>query len=330
MADGDLVRTIPIEAPDSKGVVFIDGFLWIADTNLDKLHKVDPFTGDTVNTPLPFDTNLVSDLAWDGSVLWGWDGIADKIIEISRDTGATLSSIPVSVPASSGIAVDDDGFWLHDWNVPEIIRVDRTGTIIKKFASPTSSTGARLHFDGLNLWQADISTSPDVVRAIDPETGNVTETFVIDATIQGGNGGVTSEPGRLWVISAVAEKAHLLEASSVPGDGPTTEEEIFQATYANASAAPPKQTALIRPLDVQRSIDTDVSWLAGNPKEWTVDVIIEVGEEDNYRPGNVFFVRADQPGLRAGRKVLLKGFAARDIRPTEFVTCIFTAPSETA
>ena len=110
---------------------------------------------------------------------------------------------------------------------------------------------------------------------------------------------------------------------------PITPEEIFNATYATASAAPPKRTALVRPLDVQRSIDTDVSWLAGNPKEWTLEVIIPVGELQYYRPGNVFFVRADVPGLRDGRKVLLKGFSASDIRPTEPVTCVFTGPSET-
>lgn len=111
------------------------------------------------------------------------------------------------------------------------------------------------------------------------------------------------------------------------GAGPVTPEEIFKATYASASAAPPKQTALVRPLDVQRSIDTDVSWLAGNPKDWIVDMHIDVGELDFYRPGNLFFVQDDQPGLRQGRKVLFKGFAASDIRPNVLVPCVFTAPT---
>ena len=113
--------------------------------------------------------------------------------------------------------------------------------------------------------------------------------------------------------------------------GPTTSEQIFQATYtytyANAGAAPPKRTALVRPLDVQRSIDTDVSWLARNPKTWTVEAPIRLGEADFYRPGNVFWVQANLSGLREGRKVVFKGFAAKDIRPTELAAMVFTSPT---
>ena len=128
----------------------------------------------------------------------------------------------------------------------------------------------------------------------------------------------------------LTELQTFIEDGTVPNSGPTTKEEIFNATYADASAAPPKRTALVRPLDVQRSIDTDVSWLARNPKDWTVKTLIPIGELQFYRPGNIFWVRDNQPGLRQGRNVFFKGFAADDIRPTEFVSCIFTAPTTEA
>lgn len=109
-----------------------------------------------------------------------------------------------------------------------------------------------------------------------------------------------------------------------------TDEQKFQATYANASAADPKPTALIRPADVQRSIDTDVANLANGPNLYTVEVIFDVGELQHLNPFNattgkprVFFVKDDQPGLRQGKNLLLKSYQIRDADPSVPVTCTF-------
>lgn len=102
--------------------------------------------------------------------------------------------------------------------------------------------------------------------------------------------------------------------------GPTTSEERFQASYSAASAAPPKVTALIRPADVQRSIDTDVNNLKDGPKFYTVDAIIPLGELEHLRPGNVFSVQDNQPGLRTAKNLLLKSYRMRSADPTEPVS----------
>lgn len=102
-----------------------------------------------------------------------------------------------------------------------------------------------------------------------------------------------------------------------------TVEQQFQSLFADASAAPPKVTALISPLDCQRSIDTDVTNLLLDPKVWTVEAIIQQGELQYLVPGSLWQVTDDQPGLRSGRKLLLKGYSARDARPHVPMTLTF-------
>jgi len=108
-----------------------------------------------------------------------------------------------------------------------------------------------------------------------------------------------------------------------PTTGPITPEELFQASYADASAAPPKITALISPADVQRSIDTDVSNLVGGPDFYTVEAIFGIGELSDVRQDKLYFVKDDQPGLRDGKLLRLKRYQIRNGDPAVPVTCTF-------
>jgi len=108
-----------------------------------------------------------------------------------------------------------------------------------------------------------------------------------------------------------------------PEIGPTTPEELFQASYADASAAPPKITALISPADVQRSIDTDVTNLVGGPDFYTVEAIFGIGELSSLRQDKLYLVKDDQPGLRDGKLLRLKRCQIRSGDPAVPVTCTF-------
>lgn len=128
-------------------------------------------------------------------------------------------------------------------------------------------------------------------------------------------------------ITSVSRPSTILgissEYSTPVTNPPSTPEEIFSASYARASAAPPKVTALIRPQDVQRSIDTDVNNLASNPRFYTVNLNLDVGELSNLRHDKIWFVRANQPGLRAGKYLRLKAYTINSGDPSVPVTCVF-------
>lgn len=89
-----------------------------------------------------------------------------------------------------------------------------------------------------------------------------------------------------------------------------TIESKFNALHVDAAAAPPQITALNSPTSVQRSIDTDVAFLVGRPMDYFVKAIVPLGKMSELTPANAYSVQADQPGLRAGKTLLLKGIQA--------------------
>jgi len=134
------------------------------------------------------------------------------------------------------------------------------------------------------------------------------------------------ETGTWTQLDSVADSELNNEWNGVafaPNVGPLTPEELFQASYADASAAPPKITALISPADVQRSIDTDVSNLVGGPDFYTVEAIFGIGELSDVRQDKLYFVKDDQPGLRDGKLLRLKRYQIRNGDPAVPVTCTF-------
>ena len=262
----------------------------------------------------------------------------DSISEVSTLAigGSSLGVAHKRISATRTWAVEGSDIRVYDFGGDTITEVDSvaqaespSGAIAKLSSNRAFSrraaaniTGGAISLDSLH----DIDNNP-IFAGDDSGSWAASATPTVTPADEVKLWETTGDPASASDTINTGSRIRFLDFSN--SLGPTTPEQIFNATYSDASAAPPKRTALVRPLDVQRSIDTDVSWLAGNPKEWTLDVIIPVGELQHYRPGNVFFVRADVPGLREGRKVLLKGFSAIDIRPTEPVTCVFTGPSET-
>lgn len=104
---------------------------------------------------------------------------------------------------------------------------------------------------------------------------------------------------------------------------PPTAEELFRATFAEASGNPPLETALINPQDVQRLINHNVSLWAGKPGQWRgqpkwyrfTAQDVRFGQLDKTRPGQLVFVKKDVPGLREGKWLLIMGRESESSRP---------------
>lgn len=130
----------------------------------------------------------------------------------------------------------------------------------------------------------------------------------------------------LWTRDVSPDNVSAIAAERITG--PTTNEELFQANYAQASAEEALITALVSPAPTQRCIDSQAEWLRRDPKEWTLDVVVPIGEREHFVLLKQFDIKADIPGLRTTRRCVLKRFSARSADPSVPVTCTFTAPSK--
>ena len=118
--------------------------------------------------------------------------------------------------------------------------------------------------------------------------------------------GVEAEPSgtggtnRVRAIRRVAV-AQLLEPV------PETAEEIFQSQFAEASGAAPWPSALQSAARIQRLADHNVLQFLGRPRWYELPVYIGYGELDQFQLGTVRTFRADLPGLRDGKKLMIMG-----------------------
>lgn len=214
---------------------------------------------------------------------------------------------PTTDNNSTGSAID------NPWAVPKRVSGDRTtGDPSQTGVTDFQSGGAEAFYSAATAASTDYYASSTQIelfgskgnaRAVEFQTGNIA-------------GWGKTSAFRVRAIRRVSVAALALT-------GPTTDQELFQASYKAAASESPKQTALVRAADVQRSIDTDVSNLKDGPKLYTVEAIFPLGELSNLRQDKVFSVRDDQPGLRTAKNLRLKSYNIRSGLPNVPVTCVF-------
>jgi len=320
MAKGDILTSLT--APDTgiAGATILNGALWVVSANQDKIWNIDKTDGSVISS-FSAGSTRPSGLTNDGTYLYVIDDTSEEVKKFST-AGVLQDTISFSVAdtGSIGLAFDGDNFWLV--RASSVRKFATTGgSVIESFAldvEPGSLFG--ITWDGQKLVVNDNGILVRVAR-----DGTIDEQITTPVSVGAGGLAWDSTSNTVWVGGSP-----IVEIEVNFPIGPSTNEELFQASYADASAADPKVTALIRPADVQRSIDTDVFNLKDGPNLYTVEVIFDVGELSNLNPYNssteaprVFFVKDDQPGLRSGKNLLLKGYTIRDANPSVPVTCTF-------
>lgn len=152
--------------------------------------------------------------------------------------------------------------------------------------------------------------------------------------VGGRNVGLTNRSwkGRIYRVVAKSSSPDASERTDIQlwleglgplPDQPPTPEELFRATFADASGNDPQQTALINPADVQRLINHNVSLWAGRPGRWKgrpkwyefTAEHVPFGSLHKTEPGKRIYVKKDMPGLRHGKWLLILGREADTSRP---------------
>ncbi len=122
----------------------------------DRIHKIDPATGEVVSTiPAPGGGGH-SGLAWGEGTLWVGQYHERKIHQIDPETGAILRTIE-SNRFVTGVTWVDGELWHGTWegDVSDIRRVDRdTGEVLTRLTMPERTMVSGLESDGRDLLYA--------------------------------------------------------------------------------------------------------------------------------------------------------------------------------
>lgn len=165
---GDVVKTIKTPGPCPTGLAHDGKYLWLADSRLDKIFKIDPTSGKIIKT---FDTPGYhpEGLAWDGRYLWHVDSAEKLVYCLDPETGMVLKALESNSDRPRDLAWDGRDLWLTDVRNRTIIRCSPVdGMMVQQFPAPGSEP-AGLEFDGKYLWITD--RAMDRIFLVDPATG---------------------------------------------------------------------------------------------------------------------------------------------------------------
>jgi glutamine cyclotransferase len=187
-SNAEIVREYgPFSGADSVNGVTYDGqHVWFASG--DKLNAFDPSSGKmqrSIEVAAPAGT------AFDGQHLF--QIAEDRIHKIDPNTGRVLATIPApGGGGDSGLAWAEGSLWVGQYRNRKIHQVDpNTGAILRTIESNRFVTGVTW-VDG-ELWHATWEGDESDLRRIDPQTGDVLESFEMPRGV--GVSGLESDGG---------------------------------------------------------------------------------------------------------------------------------------
>lgn len=167
---GDVSRELKLGNRHPTGIAWDGRYYWTADRKTDSFYKIDPTSGETVQT-MESPGYFPSGLTWDGKYLWSTDPTEGKIFATDVSTGRTVRTLDSPSPSPMGIAWDGSYLWLCDNRLDRISKIDPgDGTTIVSFPAPARDPRG-IAFDGTYLWCSD--RIRDEIHMIDPENGIV-------------------------------------------------------------------------------------------------------------------------------------------------------------
>ncbi|HQO76424.1 MAG TPA: transglutaminase domain-containing protein [Candidatus Saccharicenans sp.] len=165
---GEVVKVIKTPGPCPTGLAYDGRFLWLADSRLDKIFKIDPASGQVIKS---FDAPGFhpEGLAWDGKYLWHVDSAEKLVYCLDPETGKVLKALESNSDLPRDLAWDGHDLWMTDVRQKSLLRVSPVdGMMIQTFSAPGSEP-AGLEFDGHYLWVAD--RTMDRIFLVDPSSG---------------------------------------------------------------------------------------------------------------------------------------------------------------
>jgi streptogramin lyase len=173
------------------------------------------------------------DLAWDGSHLWVVDSETHLLYQVDPATGESVRELEIRAEQPQGVTWDGQNLWVLDQEVGIILRLEpdtgeETGSIEAprlEVEGPWSTTG--LTWDGRFLWAAIGAAWCSSFNRIDPDSGQVVESFFPQCDPRG----LASDGTYLWTIAYNGEKLpsklDRRQLSEDPGQMAQSQELLF-------------------------------------------------------------------------------------------------------
>lgn len=173
-----VINTLPTPGRNGQGLTWDGKYLWSSDIIEDTMYKLDPVTGNVLNS---FPVNYtVSGIAWDGvNLLTVRSGAsvatADTILKWDPDTGALSGFTLTNFDRPQGITWDGQYLWVNDFKDGILKRIDPdNGQLVHSIPAP-GNRSIGLAWDGHYLWSDDFGTH--LLYQIEPEDGSVVRTY---------------------------------------------------------------------------------------------------------------------------------------------------------
>jgi glutamine cyclotransferase len=181
---GEMVGTFACPIPMLKALDYHDGYLWgsvwLLNSNPGRLYRIDPATGDTVES-MHAPSNWPCGIAWDGTSLWVTDHSGNmKMFEMDPSDGTVLSSFDIEYSVSSGgLAWDGEYLYYGNTTDEKIYKYTRNGTLDSYLEPPLPGRAPKgVAYDGEHLWVA--LSFVDTLYVMDKDTGDVLRRIYLD------------------------------------------------------------------------------------------------------------------------------------------------------
>jgi len=174
---GQVISSFPSPGNKPTGLTWDGNHLWNADTETNKIYKIDPQTGEVVfSIPGPAGATI-NGLAWDGSYLWCSDNENDRLYQINPGDSSITYIIYLQSTSPRGVAFDGNYLWYQDSGGKSIFKIDpATDSCIDTLISP-GGYNRGLTWDGKYLWSTD--RDKNEIYMVEPVTGIVI--MILDA-----------------------------------------------------------------------------------------------------------------------------------------------------
>jgi YVTN family beta-propeller protein len=240
--------TFPAGGNTPFGLAFDGTSVWVANNQSDSVSKVNPATGQAVNTALPAGSGPF-EVAFDGTNIWVTDNLNGKVSKIVASTGTVVGAFNTSlvVPAAgsgpAGIAFDGTSIWVANSASGTVAKINPvTGGILAEFQTsagipgviPADASPTGVAFDGVNIWVTNNLTG--TVSKVD--RGN--STFVEFETTTGQQSqpwGVAFDGTHIWVANGLTNSASKMDPTNgsilaeVITGGQVAQELAFDGRY---------------------------------------------------------------------------------------------------
>lgn len=123
---GQVIRSLEV-SHTPRGITCINGSLWYADSYKKHLYKLNPETGeylDTIQAP----GGAARGLAYDGKYLWCSDKDINELYKIDLEHKKIILILPSPDSAPYGLCWDGTALWIAGYNTRDLKRMYTTGT----------------------------------------------------------------------------------------------------------------------------------------------------------------------------------------------------------